>query len=193
MAGLAEAVHGAIGQPASVRIGIVESTVPLVISAQGVPFTDVGLLGDYAPQVGDSVALLGQSSGAGSDPASWLALGAISGSSAVTPSFEPVLLNGWVNFDPVNWSPATYWRDASGVVHIEGLVRSGITVAGTPIFVLPEGFRPSNNLLFAVIANNAIGRVDVKASGAVTAEVASAAFTSLSISFRAAPYPTVPA
>ncbi len=77
MAGLAEAIQGAVGQPASMRIGVVDSTSPLVISAQGVPFNDVGLLTSYAPQVGDVVALLGQSSGAGSDPASWLALGSI--------------------------------------------------------------------------------------------------------------------
>jgi len=77
MAGLAEAVQGAVGQPASVRIGIVESVAPLVITAQGVQFEDIGILGDYAPQLGDSVALLGQSSEAGSDPASWLVLGVV--------------------------------------------------------------------------------------------------------------------
>ena len=78
MAGLAEAVQGAVGQPASVRIGTVDSLDPPVVSAQGVPFADVGFLRDYNPQVGDSVALLGQSSNAGSDPASWLVLGALS-------------------------------------------------------------------------------------------------------------------
>lgn len=82
MAGLAEAVQGAVGQPASVRIGIVDSISPLVISAQGATFNDVGVRDGYIPQVGDSVALLGQSSGAGSDPASWLALGAIQPSTA---------------------------------------------------------------------------------------------------------------
>lgn len=82
MAGLAEAVHGAVGQPASMRIGVVDSTAPLAISAQGVAFNDVGLLEGYIPQTGDSVALIGQSSEAGSDPASWLALGAIQASTA---------------------------------------------------------------------------------------------------------------
>jgi hypothetical protein len=85
MAGLAEAVQGVVGQPASVRVGVVDSTTPLAISAQGVPFDDVGLLGDYAPFVGDSVVLLGQCSGAGSDPASWLALGAARPDTAGSP------------------------------------------------------------------------------------------------------------
>ena len=85
MAGLAEAVQGAVGQPASVSVGTVDSIDPSVISAQGVPFEDVGLLSDYAPQVGDSVVLLGQSSAAGSDPASWLALGSLRPSTAPSP------------------------------------------------------------------------------------------------------------
>lgn len=80
MAGLAEAIQGAVGQPASVRIGTVESTSPLVISAQGVTFGSVGILGGYTPVAGDVVLLLGQSSGAGSDPASWIALGAVESS-----------------------------------------------------------------------------------------------------------------
>lgn len=78
MTGLAEAVLGAVGQPASVRIGVVESVSPLVISAQGVPFEDVGLAAAYRPEIGDVAALLGQCSETGSDPASWLAIGASS-------------------------------------------------------------------------------------------------------------------
>lgn len=74
MAGLAEAMQGAVGQPASVRIGVVDSINPIVVSAQGVAFENVGLLGDLALQPGDTVALLGQSSAVGSDPASWLVL-----------------------------------------------------------------------------------------------------------------------
>jgi hypothetical protein len=50
---------------------------PLVITVQGVPFQTVGTLQSYIPQVGDSVALLGQSPTSGSDPTSWLALGKV--------------------------------------------------------------------------------------------------------------------
>jgi len=77
MAGLAEAVQNAVGQPSSVRIGMVDSIAPLVVSAQGVPFENVGVIDGYAPLVGDPVALLGQCSEAGSDPASWLLLGKV--------------------------------------------------------------------------------------------------------------------
>lgn len=97
MAGLAEAVHGAVGQPASVRIGTVDSASPLAVSAQGVAFTDVGLLEGYIPQVGDSVALLGQSSEAGSDPASWLALGSIQASTASLARSETDMQDGLVS------------------------------------------------------------------------------------------------
>lgn len=75
MAGLAEAVQQAVGQPASIRVGIVESLDPLTVSVQGVILNDVGVLSSYAPQIGDSVVVIGQSSEAGSDPASWVALG----------------------------------------------------------------------------------------------------------------------
>lgn len=81
MAGLAEAVQGAVGQPASVRIGVVDSIDPTVVSVQGVVFEEVGFLDGYVPEVGDTVALLGQSTEAGSDPASWLVLGKMQGES----------------------------------------------------------------------------------------------------------------
>lgn len=77
MAGLAEAVQNAVGQPASVRMGVVESLDPVVITVQGTTFDDLGFLDGYTPVEGDTVALLGQSSEAGSDPASWLVLGKV--------------------------------------------------------------------------------------------------------------------
>lgn len=75
--GLAEAMQGAVGQPASVRVGLIDSVNPLVISAEGVPFEDVGVLGGFVGNVGDPVILLGQCSASGSDPASWVALGSL--------------------------------------------------------------------------------------------------------------------
>lgn len=92
MTGLAEAVQNAVGQPSTVRIGIVESLNPTVISAQGVPFEDVGFIDGYVPVLGDTVPLLGQCSDAGSDPASWLALGRVQ--SASTPvQFQAGIVN----------------------------------------------------------------------------------------------------
>lgn len=88
MAGLAEAVQGAVGQPSSVRIGTVDALSPLAVSIQGTPLDDVGILTSYAVAVGDSVVVLGQSSSAGSDPASWLVLGSASPIPRQQPQFD---------------------------------------------------------------------------------------------------------
>lgn len=72
---LVEAVSRAAGQPASVRVGIVDSVNPLIISVQGAPMVDVGVLNSFVPQVGNPVILLGQSPASGADPASWVCLG----------------------------------------------------------------------------------------------------------------------
>lgn len=72
---LAPQIRANPGSPASVRVGVVVSTEPAEISLQGTILSDVGIVGSYTPQVGDSVILLGQSSDAGPDPASWVALG----------------------------------------------------------------------------------------------------------------------
>lgn len=77
MASITQQIAAAPGQPSSVRIGIVLETNPTVISVQGQEFTDVGFLDSYTPTVGDVVALLGQSSQAGTDPTSWLCLGEV--------------------------------------------------------------------------------------------------------------------
>lgn len=77
MASITQQIAAAPGQPSSVRIGIILETNPTVISVQGQEFTDVGFLDSYTPTLGDVVALLGQSSQAGTDPTSWLCLGEI--------------------------------------------------------------------------------------------------------------------
>ena len=73
---LPTAVIGAVGQPASVRIGVVTSTAPLRVNVQGTLFRELGYIGAL-PSVGDTVALVGQSSSVGSDPGSWLVLGVV--------------------------------------------------------------------------------------------------------------------
>jgi hypothetical protein len=79
MASLSEQIAAAPGQPSSVRIGVVDSVNPPVISVQGVVFSDVGFIQTFTPVAGDVVALLGQSPNSGSDPTSWLCLGAVTG------------------------------------------------------------------------------------------------------------------
>lgn len=77
MASLSQQIAAVPGQPSSVRIGTVRSTNPIVITAQGVEFVDVGFIGGYTPTTGDVVALLGQSPASGSDPTSWLCMGSV--------------------------------------------------------------------------------------------------------------------
>ncbi len=98
------------------------------------------------------------------------------------PWIAPTLLNSWVNFGGA-FAAAGYYRDPLGIVRLKGLVNGG--VAGSIIFNLPVGYRPAAQHIFAVIANNAIGRVDVR-TGDVFFDTGSSAFVSLSgISFRA--------
>ncbi len=78
-----------------------------------------------------------------------------------------------------NWGgeyqPARFYRDAFGVVHLEGLITQGAYDSGiTPtIFVLPVGSRPAASHVFATIGRETDGsraslaRIDVKPDGHV--------------------------
>jgi hypothetical protein len=150
MAGLAEAMQGAVGQPSSVRIGVVDSVNPLVVSAQGVPFNDVGYIGEQ-PLAGDSIAMLGQSSEAGSDPASWLALGAVRAADA------PVAISRF-NFQAALASTTSLAYVATAVVCETPFIaprtgrvlvswRGGILTSGAGVcFVAPQIANPDGSL-----------------------------------------------
>jgi len=84
---------------------------------------------------------------------------------AGTPWTTATYENGWTNNDAVNFGPTQYWKDPEGMVHIRGLPK-GVT-AGTTIFTLPAGYRPSQTILRATAALNAPGRVDILANGQV--------------------------
>lgn len=76
---LVPAIQGASGQPATVRVGRIVQTEPtVVVAVQGTEFNNVGWIGAYLPDLGDSVILLGQSPASGPDQGSWVALGATS-------------------------------------------------------------------------------------------------------------------
>ena len=92
------------------------------------------------------------------------------------------LLNGWVHYTSTQYNHPfpSYCKDLTGRVHLKGLVQNG---SGT-IFRLPPGYRPSNEHIFAVVSNNAFGRVDVKANGNVYFSVGGNSYVSLdTISF----------
>jgi hypothetical protein len=59
----------------------------------------------------------------------------------------PVLQNAWVNYGDGN-STAGYCKDEFGNVRIKGYLKSGMTTAGTTLFVLPAGYRPAERRNF---------------------------------------------
>ena len=79
-----------------------------------------------------------------------------------TPTWiAPTLGNSWVECGSGN-SPVGYMKDSMGFVQIRGLIKSGIT--GTPVFVLPAGYRPVYNHQFIVSAYPGGAHVAVFAS-----------------------------
>jgi hypothetical protein len=95
---------------------------------------------------------------------------------AHTTPVVPVLGGGWVAFGGGYPAP-TYWRDADGVVHLEGVLAGG--TLGTVAFTLPSGFRPVAQRDFAAECNGVHGTLIVTAAGAVTPSAGSTAFFSL--------------
>ncbi len=74
---------------------------------------------------------------------------------------KPLLLNGWKEFDSTYDRSVKIWKDQSGFVHMEGLVKSGTVGFNTPIIKLPEGYRPAQTQNFAVVSNDKFGRVNI--------------------------------
>ena len=79
----------------------------------------------------------------------------------------PTLLNSWVNFGSP-FQTARYRKDASGIVHVQGLIKDGTATDGTTLFTLPAGYRPDAQLIFMCGQfDNVYGRIDVHADGTV--------------------------
>lgn len=61
----------------------------------------------------------------------------------------PILQNSWSNLSSAR-SQAGYYKDVSGVVHLQGTIQSG--ASDTVVFTLPAGYRPLSMYMFACIA-----------------------------------------
>ncbi len=76
----------------------------------------------------------------------------------------PTLINSWV----VQTSGSTdvkYSKDQIGVVRLRGAVKNG-TLQNTA-FVLPSGYRPAQDIVFAIAMNTGTGQLVVRAAGDV--------------------------
>ena len=133
---LSSQISATPGEPALVRIGIVTSVAPLEVSVQGVVFTNVGVNAPFQAQVGMTVALLGQSSSAGSDPASWLVFGAPQPVAAVATAVED--------------GTESTLQSTTSVVYVLGTVTVGTAFTAPPSGMVAVSF-------FGSIDNNAVG------------------------------------
>jgi hypothetical protein len=76
-------------------------------------------------------------------------------------------LNSWVDFSTVYHSVG-YMKDNMGFVHTRGLCKNGTSGV---CFTLPEGYRPSKDLLFTLYHfdyNTNPGRVSISSGGTFT-------------------------
>ena len=58
------------------------------------------------------------------------------------------VLNGWYPYDGVRYSSGEYYKDSTGTVHLAGMLAGGVMNAGTPLFVLPKGYRPTYHNIY---------------------------------------------
>jgi hypothetical protein len=78
---------------------------------------------------------------------------------------NPVFENGWKNYGFGN-AACQYYRDKQMNIYLKGVVNGGI--AGTSIFTLPAGYRPTEKMIFSIITKNGYGKLSVDTNGAVT-------------------------
>lgn len=94
----------------------------------------------------------------------------------------PTFTDGWLDYVGAGASPAGFYKDPWGRVHLRGLIDSG-SVPGD-IFTLPSGYRPDQIARFLVADNAAYGRIQVLTSGIVHISAGTAPISLDGISFR---------
>ena len=83
------------------------------------------------------------------------------------------LANSWVNFG-APFFDAGYAADENGHIRVRGVIKNG--TIGAAATSLPVGMRPDKVVSIATISNNAIGRIDITASGNIVPMIGSNAF-----------------
>jgi hypothetical protein len=97
----------------------------------------------------------------------------------------PTLNSPWINYGG-GFGGARYFKNAQGMVTIEGLIQAAPAspVTAVVVFTLLAGYRPPDTLMFSTWNGGGAGRWDIQANGDVVMQSGNTAFTSLSgISF----------
>ena len=95
---------------------------------------------------------------------------------------EPVFQNGWANTGATDVT-AAFFKDPYGVVHLKGLIFGGTNSA--PIFILPDGYRPSKNVIQLVWRGSGSGKLNLLPDGTVEFQDGAAAASLDGVTFRA--------
>ncbi len=192
-------------QPAAILGVALDSTPPAggrtrVVRARG-PQATVRSDGTAAIAAGDAIApsrtLAGRVRPVRSGPFVGYALGPAAASTAVT---VPIMLmaggreagevaatlqNGWTNVGGT-FANAGFYVDATGHVHLVGMIQGGAAAAGTVLFTLPAGYRPTRSAEFRVHSGTLPSSLLVRSDGIVSIRNAFSTSASLEgVIFRA--------
>lgn len=153
-----------------------------ILSADGVAFQiNSSLMGDingYAIRRG--MRNIGVSGSIGDDTwDEWIMNG-------VTVPYDLSLQNSWVQYGGT-FRNAQYFKDSDGIVHLHGMVKSGVLAGGTIIATLPLGYRLSKDAFFLTLCDTANATIKIDSSGNIkTQNVPTNVWLSLEgITFRA--------
>jgi len=78
-----------------------------------------------------------------------------------------VFQNGWVDYDVPGYGNAQFTKSKDGLVSLRGLIKNG--TVGAVIATLPQGYRPSKQVLSATASGGSIARLDIDTSGNIWA------------------------
>lgn len=98
--------------------------------------------------------------------------GVINGEFDYTKTFISTYENGWENYSyPGSDSRGSYYRDAAGIVRLEGFIKNplaGPYTAPYTAFTLPADYRPQRHEYFSVSANGGPAAIIVRPDGTVS-------------------------
>lgn len=99
----------------------------------------------------------------------WVSLDGIEFMPASTTYTAPTFANGWSNYAG-SWQGAGYTLDGAGRVQLTGLIKGGTTTSGTPMALLPAGYRPDAYMHVLNDSANTGAHFSIDVSGNVLAK-----------------------